>query len=115
MIDMAATGTHLRRVAWVNANRLASPGFRLVCQEASESREAPGVQTTTRLSATLFRARADVRQVLHDDHGAGLDGIDDTPTEHMVAVAPEAVDLPGQLAQVPLSRAGAFCRRLTLE
>jgi hypothetical protein len=114
-MDMAATRTGLGRVTRVYAIDPAPLGLCLVRQERPELGEAPGVQTTTRLSATLFRARADVRQVLHDDHGAGLDGVEDAPAQNVVAVAPEAVDLPGQLAQVPLGRAGAFCRRLTVE
>jgi len=99
---------HLRRVAGVNANHLAPLGLRLVGQEEPELGEAPGVQATARFPAPLPSARADIHQILHDDHGAGLNEIDDAPTQNMVAVAPEAVDLPGQLAQMPLGRAGAF-------
>jgi hypothetical protein len=59
--------------------------------------------------------RADVRQVLHNDYSAGLDGIDDVPTEYVVAILAEAVDLPGQLAEMPLGRASAFRLKRTLQ
>ena len=112
---MAATRTHLRSVAGVNANHLASPGIRLVRQKTPEPGETPGVQAAARFPASLLGAAANAHQILHDDHGAWLDGIDDTPTQHMVAVAPEAVDLPGQLAEVPFGRAGAFALETATE
>ncbi|MER3403661.1 MAG: hypothetical protein C4337_10375 [Armatimonadota bacterium] len=52
------------------------------------------MQAAARFPASLPSARADIHQILHDDHGAGLDGIDDTPAQNVVAVAPEAVLLP---------------------
>jgi hypothetical protein len=54
-------------------------------------------------------------KILHDNHSTGLDGIDDTPTQNVVAVAPETVDLPGQLAEMPLGRAGAFALEAATE
>ena len=105
---MAATRTHLRGVAGVNANHLAPLGFRLVGEKHPELGEAPGVQAAARFPTPLPGAGADVHQVLHHNYGAGLDGIDNTPAQNVVAVAPGAVDLPGQLAEVPFGRAGAF-------
>jgi len=105
---MSATGTGLRCVARINAYYPTSFGLRLIGQECPELGIAPGVQAAARLPAALLGAGADVHQVLHNDHGAGLDGIDDTPAEQVIAVAPKAVDLPGQLAEMPLGRAGAF-------
>jgi len=107
-VDRTAAGTHLRGVTRIDADYPAPIGLRLVSQEEPEPGEAPGMQAAARFPASLLRARPDVRQILHDDHGAGLNGIDDTPAQNVVAVAPEAVDLPGQFAEVPLGRAGAF-------
>jgi|GEM_PF-3723435 len=67
-----------------------------------------GVEAATGLPAALLHTRPDVRQVLHDDHRAGFHGIHDAAAQNVVAVAPEAVDLPGEAAQMPLGRAGAF-------
>ncbi|MEM4217068.1 MAG: hypothetical protein QXZ09_03510 [Candidatus Methanomethylicaceae archaeon] len=112
---MAATGTSLGRVTRVDANNHAPLGFRLVGEERPELGEAPGMQATARFPATLLGAASDARQILHDYHGAGLDGLDDAPAQNVVAVAPEAVDLPGQLAEVPLGRAGAFALKTATE
>jgi len=112
---MAATGTSLGCVTRVDTQNLHPLGFRLVGEKHPELGEAPGVQAAARFPTPLPGAGADVHQVLHHNYGAGLDGIDDTPTQHMVAVAPEAVDLPGQLAEVPLGRAGAFALEAATE
>ncbi len=62
----------------------------------------------TGFASALPGSGADVVQVLHHDYGANRRRIDDSPTDHMVAVAAEAVDLPGQAAQTPLGRASSF-------
>lgn len=112
---MSAAGTSLGSTTRVNTHHHAPLGLRLVGQEGPKSGEAPGVQAATRFPATLLDARADVRQVLHNDYSAGLYGINDVPTEHVVAILAEAVDLPGQLAEVPLGRASAFRLKRTLQ
>lgn len=112
---MPATGTSLGRVARVDTLNPASMRFRLAGQERPQLVERPGVQTAARFPAALFHAAADMSQVLNDDHGARLDGFNDTPTEHVVAIAAETVDLPGQFAEVPFGRAGAFRLKRTLQ
>jgi hypothetical protein len=105
---MAATRADLRRVAGVNRHHLATLGLRLVGQKLPKPGETPGVQAASSCLTTPLRAATDMSKVLHDNHSAGLDGIDDTPTQNVVAVAPETVDLPGQLFEVSLGRASAF-------
>jgi hypothetical protein len=114
-MDISATGTSLRGIARVNAHHCAPLSFRLIGQERPEAGEAPGVQAAARFPATLLGAGANMHQILHDDHSTGLDGIDDTPTEHVVAIAAEAVNLPGQLFKRPLGRAGAFRLKRALQ
>ncbi len=112
---MATTGTSLGCVTRVDTHNPAPPGFRLVGEEHPELGEAPGMQATAPFPAPLPGAASDVHQVLHHYHGAGLHRFDDAPTQDMVAVAPEAVDLPGQLAEVPLGRAGALALEAATE
>src|SRR5579875_1808765 len=107
-MGMPAARAGLRGMAGVDTDHDAPLRLRFVGEKAPELGEAPGMQAATRLPATLLGAAEDANQVLHDDHGAGLDGVDDLPAQNVVAVAPEAVDLPGQLAEMPLGRAGAF-------
>ncbi|MDP2871374.1 MAG: hypothetical protein Q8P31_02405, partial [Bacillota bacterium] len=102
-------------MARVNACNPAPVRLRLVAQERPQLVERPGMQAAARLPAALLYAAADVPKVLNGDHCAGLDGIDDAPTEHVVAIAAEAVNLPGQLAEMFLSRKGAFRLKRTLQ
>jgi hypothetical protein len=112
---MAATRTGLRRVAGVNSHHLATLGLRLVGQKLPKPGETPRVQAASGCLTTPLCAAADMSKVLHNNHSTGLDGIDDTPTQNVVAVAPETVDLPGQLAEMPLGRAGAFALETATE
>gem|GEM_PF-4325594 len=112
---MATPGTHLRRVARVNANHTAPPRFGLVLKETAQLRKCPRVQPATGFPSGLLGSGADVVQVLNHNHGASGRRVDDSPTEHMIAVAAEAVNLPGQTAQTPLDRASAFRLKRTLQ
>jgi hypothetical protein len=112
---MPATRTGLRRVAWVDSHHLATLGRGLVGQKRPKPSETPRVQTASSCLTAPLRATADISKILHDNHSAGLDGIDDTPTQSVVAVAPETVDLPSQLFEVSLGRAGAFALKTATE
>ena len=112
---MSTAGASLRSVARVDALNPTSLRFRLVLQESSQLCEGPGVQAATGFPAALFDTAADMLEILNDDHCAELSGLNDTPTENVVAIAAEAVNLPGQLAKMPFGRAGAFRLKCALQ
>nr|WP_067929584.1 hypothetical protein [Alicyclobacillus shizuokensis] len=73
------------------------------------------MQTATGFASALFRAGTNVIQVFNHNHGTDRNGIDDTPTDDVVAIAAEAVNLPGQTTQMSLGRASAFRLKRTLQ
>ena len=107
-VNMPTAGAGLGCVAGVHPSHGVPLRFCLILQEGAELGEAPGVQAAVGLPAPLFSPAPDVHQVLHHDGSAGGDRINDAPGEHVVAVPPEAVNLPGQFAQVAFGRGGAF-------
>ncbi len=68
---MAASGTHLRCVARINANNTIPLRFSLVHQERAQLRKRPGVQATVRLASAFLGLGADVVQVLN--HNGDVD------------------------------------------
>mgnify|MGYP001561843798 CR=1 FL=1 len=107
-VNISTAGTRLGSVPRINPFDLTSRFLGLVLQEGAHLSEGPRVQAAVGPPAPLFSPATDVCQILHRDGSARGYQINDAAAQHMVAVSPEAVDLPGQLAEMPFGRGGAF-------
>ena len=110
---MTAFVTSPRSVARVDQFDARSDCLGLVSDKCFQLSERPGMQTPP-LSFSGFNPFANIGEIFQNNRSAGLDGIDNTPGENVIAIAAES-SLPGaDLPEFPLGRLGSLALALPL-
>ena len=107
LLSVPAPAALLAGVAGVDRINNHTHQRRLVACEPEQASKGPRVQAPTLPLASLH-AGTDVGQVLEDQRGAWLHGLDQALGQHVVTVPAETFLAARHLAQVPLGRPCAF-------
>jgi hypothetical protein len=105
----------LTRLPGIDGIHHSARRFSLVCSEASKLRVAPRVVPSSLLASSLFRAGADLGQVLDHNHASRSCALDHLLGENVVAIAPKPSPSARHLLEVPLGRLRAFGLQLAIE
>jgi hypothetical protein len=100
--------TPLRCVPRVYACDSATQSLGLVCKEARQLRERPGMQPTFGFATAGLHAGSDVREVFDDDDCTRRNARQDTLAENMVTVPSETLSASREESKTAFSRLGSF-------
>jgi len=114
-MDVTTLRTALRRMAWVYAHDLASMRLCFVGQHLSQAPKRPLVHRAALDTPVLFRAVTNFVQVLNDNRCARFYGLNDLPTDHVIAIGAKPCRLACQLPEMAFGRLRAFALKRTLQ
>ncbi len=99
-IDVAASGTSLRRVTRIYPDDAAAGRLCFVNQKRSQLRETPCVKPALRIAASGFHPHPYVRKVFNDDGCSRKNALQNVLREYVVAIPSESLFMSREVPQV---------------
>ena len=113
---MSARGALLRGMPWINRSHHTTPFFGLIRDEGTHLCKRPTMHTSGGFGLASYPGtRADIRQVLKDNRGPRLTGLDNFLAQDMIAVSAKPRLLASEMSQVALGGRSPFTLKLALQ